>query len=582
MLRSRTSHAPAATTAATGDAGALRSTRFPLDVLFGTQTPRADLPQPGAAQAGLASSYDDPVEATVAGQLDAGFYLGMYDDIRRAGIDPVSHYCSHGWAEGRDPAAWFDTRHYLDANRDVAEHGVNPFWHYLAHGRSEGRAPSRPGGTRRQTIEAAVDPDVITAAYARPEQAVTLTRVRLAALLRPAAEAACGLVISAGHDCYIRVTGGIQLFIADEQAKFARQNLAYLNVSPFVPLLRLADPDAADLPLNLVLNGRFIGVANGGDLAAVLRRMPPRPGEPRWFVLHCLLGHSIADLVALHRASLAARAVFWVHDYSSVCVGYTLLRNDAAFCHAPPPGSMACRVCIHGSRREAHAGQVSHLFQAVPFHVAAPSQAALSLWLAHAGLPFATAQAHSHCTLQADPAPALARPVGVPVRVAFIGYPRPQKGWPLWRELIARTCHTGAYRFFHLGSAEAVRDLPGMSCHQVSTSPERPDAMTQALAELEIDLVAALSPWPETFSYAAFESLAAGADLVCLADSGNVAAAVLQLGRGVVAGSEATLVEFFESGQAVEYVRLCREQGTGRGRLAHEGTTASLALDAPA
>ena len=121
-----------------------------------------------------------------------------------------------------------------------------------------------------------------------------------------------------------------------------------------------------------------------------------------------------------------------------------------------------------------------------------------------------------------------------------------------------------------------------MSCHQVSTSPERPDAMTQALAELEIDLVAALSPWPETFSYAAYEALAAGGDLVCLADSGNVAAAALQLGRGVVAGSEAALVEFFESGRAVEYVRLCREQGTARGRLAHEGTTASLALDAPA
>ncbi len=576
MPRIRTNHAPAATMAATGDAGALRSTRFPLDALPGTAQ------QPGAAPAGPAPSHDDPVEAVVAGQLDAGFYLGMYDDIRRAGIDPVRHYCAHGWAEGRDPAAWFDTRHYLDANRDVAEHGINPFWHYLTYGRSEGRAPSRPGGIRRRTVEQAVDPDVITDAYAKPERTETLTRVRLAALLRPAAEAACGLVVSAGHDCYIRVTGGIQLFIADEQAKFARQNLAYLNVSPFTPLLRLADPGAADLPLNLVLDGRFVGVASGGDLAAVLRRIPPRPGEQRLFVLHCLLGHSIADLLALHRASLASHAVFWVHDYSSVCVGYTLLRNDAEFCHAPPAGSMACRVCVYGSRRETHAGQVRELFQAVPFHVAAPSDAALSLWQAHAGLPFATAQAHAHCILQANPAPPPLRPAGAPVRVAFIGYPRPQKGWPLWRDLISRTCRSGAYRFFHLGSAEAVRDLPGMQRREVSTSPERPDAMTQALAELEIDLVAALSPWPETFSYAAYEALAAGADLVCLADSGNIAATVLRLGRGVVADSEAALVGFFESGGAVEYVRRCREQGTGRSRLAHEGTTASLAFDAPA
>ncbi len=572
------------TSARGGGEAALRSTRFPHGALPGTAAGLAELRRSVAFQASSPPSHDDPVEATVAGQLDRGFYLGMHDDIRCAGIDPVRHYCDHGWVEGRDPAAWFDTRYYLAANRDVAEHGLNPFWHYLTYGRSEGRNPARPGGARRRTIEDAADPDTITDAYAKPEHTGRLTRVRLAALLRPAAEAAAGLVVSVGHDCYIQVTGGIQLFIADEQAKFARQNLAYLNVSPAAPLLRIADPGVAGLLLNLVLDGRLIGAASGSDLAAVLRRIPPRPDEQRLFIVHCLFGHGIADLVALHQASLAARAVFWVHDYSSVCVGYTLLRNDAAFCHAPPLGSMACRVCVHGNRRKTHAGQVRELFQAVPFHVAAPSDAALSLWLAHADLPHTTAQAHPHCTLEAEAgeaeqALAPARPAGAPVRVAFIGYPRPQKGWPLWRELISRTCHTGAYRFFHLGSAEAIRDLPGMQCHQVSTSPEQPDAMIQALAALEIDLVAALSPWPETFSYAAYEALAGGTDLVCLADSGNIAATVLRLGRGVVAADEAGLVDFFESLRAAEYVRLCREQGTRRSRLAYQGTTASLAFD---
>ena len=550
--------------------GKLQTTRFSRNALS-TAGERVDALQPGPTP-----SYDDPVEQLVAGQMDGGFYLGMYDDIRRAGIDPVRHYCAHGWTEGRDPAAWFSTRYYLATNPDVAGHGLNPFWHYLNFGRSEGRNPSRPGGVLRQTIEDAVDPDVITDAYAPPEITARLTRVRLAALLRPALEATAGLVLSAGHDRYIRVTGGIQLFIANEQAKFARQNLAYLNVSPSRPLLRLADPQTAGLALTLILDGCFLGVASATDLAAVLRRIPPRPGEQRLFVVHCLLGHSMADLAALHRASLAARAVFWVHDYSSICVGYTLLRNDAAFCHAPPLGSMACRVCVYGNRREGHAGQVRALFEAIPFEVAAPSETALTIWLAHAALPYMVARAHPHCTLEADPALPCVRPAETPVRVAFIGYPRPQKGWPLWRQLIARTCHTGAYKFFHLGSAEAIQDLPGMQCHQVSTSPEQPDAMTQALAELGIDLVAMLSPWPETFSYAAHEALAAGVDLVCLADSGNIAAVVLQQGRGAVAADEASLIDFFKSLEAVAYVKLCRAQGTGRSRLVHEGTTASL------
>ncbi len=69
-----------------------------------------------------------------------------------------------------------------------------------------------------------------------------LTRSRVERLLARGLQAANGLVISVSHDCYVRVTGGIQLFIAEEQVRFARQGMVYLHLSPYVPLLRLADP----------------------------------------------------------------------------------------------------------------------------------------------------------------------------------------------------------------------------------------------------------------------------------------------------------------------------------------------------
>jgi hypothetical protein len=65
---------------------------------------------------------------------------------------------------------------------------------------------------------------------------------------------------------------------------------------------------------------------------------------------------------------------------------------------------------------------------------------------------------------------------------------------------------------------------------------------------------------------------------VCMQDSGNVADTVLRRGRGIVAADEESLFDFFTSLRAVEYVRLCREQGVAIGQLVREGTTATMQL----
>ncbi len=126
---------------------------------------------------------------------------------------------------------------------------------------------------------------------------------------------------------------------------------------------------------------------------------------------------------------------------------------------------------------------------------------------------------------------------------------------------MSRTRRLGAYEFIHLGSPETVERRRGLRHYVVATSPGQPDAMADAVRDLQIDLVLVLSTWPETFSYVTYEALAGGADVVCLADSGNVADAVLSRGRGVVMADESSLFDFFTSLRAVEYVRLCREQG---------------------
>ncbi|MCM2294287.1 hypothetical protein NAC44_18325 [Allorhizobium sp. BGMRC 0089] len=71
--------------------------------------------------------------------FDSHWYLDRYEDVRRAGINPLLHYMFHGWQEGRNPGPNFNTQYYLDQNEDVRIKGVNPLVHYLKFGYLEGR-----------------------------------------------------------------------------------------------------------------------------------------------------------------------------------------------------------------------------------------------------------------------------------------------------------------------------------------------------------------------------------------------------------------------------------------------------------
>lgn len=124
--------------------------------------------------------------------IDGPWYLSVCKDVASAHLDPIEHYLSHGWREGRDPAPWFsaewykktvlkplnlgdtdpfghflskgmlagftpsevaerdvldiaarrfDVGYYLSSNPDVAEARSDPWLHFLRHGWREGRSP---------------------------------------------------------------------------------------------------------------------------------------------------------------------------------------------------------------------------------------------------------------------------------------------------------------------------------------------------------------------------------------------------------------------------------------------------------
>lgn len=126
----------------------------------------------------------DKVVLEASGLFDSNFYLESYPDVKRAQVDPITHYLAHGAKEGRDPnpifssqyysehymprssgnnpllhyiktegaeyyqvSDRFDGAHYLKTHPDIAKADIHPLRHYLKYGRLEGRSAYANNGT---------------------------------------------------------------------------------------------------------------------------------------------------------------------------------------------------------------------------------------------------------------------------------------------------------------------------------------------------------------------------------------------------------------------------------------------------
>jgi hypothetical protein len=202
--------------------------------------------------------------------------------------------------------------------------------------------------------------------------------------------------------------------------------------------------------------------------------------------------------------------------------------------------------------------------------VVAPSATTLDFWRASWSHPAKGATVLPHATLSdRGPAPRARRRR---LRVAFLGLPVPVKGWPIFAELANRHADDPRYEFLHLGG----RADPGAPAvfHPAVADADRPEAMREAIEALEVDVALV---WPlcrETFSFTAYEAVAAGAAVLTNPDSGNVAAFVAETGQGRVLSGETALAEAFASGEVRALARHRRKARLYD--LAYSGLTADL------
>jgi len=490
-------------------------------------------------------------------EFDAAYYASANPDVMEAGADPLDHFLNVGWREGRDPNTAFSVKDYLETYPDIAQAALNPFLHYLASGRAEGRIARNELGFRYEIIKQLQPLDKRVAAVARASARLKLGKAAdLVEALGASRTGLCDLHITFSHDDYTANTGGVQLCLQREDAQFAGLGRDHLHLYPAKPwpVVRIAGEPGA---LGLLLNGQRIGVFAPKTIASALAKAAgaAKRGE-RSFAIHSLLGHGAEETAAILAAADLNAGYFWLHDFASLCAGYHLFRNDVEDCAAPPPESPACGICVYGPWRARHIQEHERLFHKLALTVASPSQTALDLWQARWSFAAKGAVVAPLARL-ADRGPAPKAAADRPLRFAYVGMPVAHKGWPLFQDLALKFGDDPRYEFLHLGG-RAVHGLP-LAFHKVVVTEETPRAMQDTLERLEVDVAMIWSLCRETFSFTAYEAVAAGAAVVTGPDSGNIAALVESSGHGRVLPDEAALHLALERGDFAVLARSVRK-----------------------
>lgn len=83
----------------------------------------------------------EPIDSWLAsGLVDRAWYRSTYPDMP-AEADPIWHYLTLGWREGRDPNAWFASAWYLEQHPELKRSEEPPLLHFVRQGAGAGSRP---------------------------------------------------------------------------------------------------------------------------------------------------------------------------------------------------------------------------------------------------------------------------------------------------------------------------------------------------------------------------------------------------------------------------------------------------------
>lgn len=505
------------------------------------------------------TAEEQEVINAIKNYFDKEFYKNTYKEISFANLEPILHFVRIGWKEGKNPSQNFSTKHYLNIYSDVKNANINPYWHFIVAGQYENREPMHPGGFLAENLLETKTITEIAKDWKKTEDCQKKIGINdLYNLLT--SKNKNRLILSAGHDNYKRISGGIQLCIQKEEEIATRKNFLYLNFHPWQPLPILAnlhtDPDPV---VSIILNGTEIGNCNSSTLISAIAKLKQEASQKINIntIIHSLLGHSPEKITELINIDKDGKHVFWLHDFFSLCPSFTLQRNNYSFCGAPSIDSNSCQICMYGDERKTHTERIRGVLNS-NITIVTPSEVTRNFWLKKINLKSMEVQVLPHTEIKLTTSKINTPPTNQlceqAINIAFLGATAPHKGWPVFHRIFQKLRHENHIRFFYFGNSNP--SVEGLTCISTHVTAENPNVMVENLRNFDIDYVIHWTSWPETFSFTAYETIASGAKILTNKNSGNVASSLRNFNAGEILEDENELFRFLSNLNALDKKRL--------------------------
>jgi len=433
---------------------------------------------------------------------------------------------------------WFDAKSYMIRRPDVAQSDINPSLHYFSCGYKEEATttnvepnPSNKVLRKRAVIDTSKQPFSPSAIYkdwthGTRKSPILSSAAKLAEMISLQISATSDIVISLSHDNAYVNTGGIQKIIREETESCSKNGIAYILISPTnpipFPLESLSDTDTNGATALVSMNGQALGTIMQSAINILTRNLDTKERKT-YLILHHFFGFGLKSIsTCISHYSRIQRAFWWIHDYSTSCISFTLLFNRTLSCGSPPPDSNQCDLCEYGIHRNNYLMSLAEITRIKGIQFVYPSRAALE-WSRHGhrAIPeYATEKVLPHGRL--DIVSIKEKTVKLPdnkIKIGYIGAPERHKGWDEFCALANDHRLTENFDFIQIGTSPATQHIK----FALGDGRTKASSVETVLRENHVDYAFIWPLWPETFCFVAYEAAAASCHILTNSDSGNIA-----------------------------------------------------------
>ena len=340
---------------------------------------------------------------------------------------------------------------------------------------------------------------------------------------------------------------GISRFMLGQQKMFLSHGISY--VSAFI--IRRAyfnDRIEAFNQYGLLVDGEYQGVFS---ISQLIERFAGWNRDNIYlldFHIHHFLHVKLHDLETFLNFFSDLPIKVYLHDHYTSCISYNLMKNDEQYCGGRGLTAEYCNGCSFYKESVKYENKLSSFLKAYIDRIMfiAPSESTKEIFFNFHPEYSGKVRVIPHLKLSGrNPENRTIIDDSEPLRIAFLGYPNPRKGWDVFNRVIERYKNDTGFEFYVFNSDD--REYRDMKKIRVQFSENSMDSMTKALVENGIHAVLLWSLWPETYSYVFFESFGANTFVLTYKDSGNLADATGQYGNGRVFGNEEELMKYLDN-----------------------------------